>query len=360
MNDEAYDRLVSLIYECVLDDSVWLTLLGRLAEASGRRDGSLFLWDRGNGQTPKASTISLCAPEVLRDYDQYYGAFDPAQPFMVGRNSGSWYHDVRDYGTAGMARDPFYQEFFRAHELGVSSAVKLYEHDDSGVYLSLLTARGAPMPSAAQQQLLGRLSVHLCQSARLSGRITRLELGIAQRELLLEQSQTAQWLVDVDGRVLYCNSSAGRRMSDPTFPLSERQGRLVGGSHSVLSGLLRAACGKAGACRAGRVRLPELGSELLVTPLRSESRLRLDIDQPLALVALLENRSRIDLLAELFQFTLAESRLARLIAQGLSPEDCAARLGVSINTVRSQLRALFRKTDTERQVELVSLFARLG
>ncbi|MDP3816251.1 MAG: helix-turn-helix transcriptional regulator [Pseudomonas sp.] len=43
----------------------------------------------------------------------------------------------------------------------------------------------------------------------------------------------------------------------------------------------------------------------------------------------------------------------------MTPENCAERLGVSLNTVRSQLRALFRKTDTERQAELVQLFARV-
>jgi len=34
-------------------------------------------------------------------------------------------------------------------------------------------------------------------------------------------------------------------------------------------------------------------------------------------------------------------------------------LSVSINTVRTQLRALFRKTDTSRQADLVSLIGRL-
>ena len=54
-----------------------------------------------------------------------------------------------------------------------------------------------------------------------------------------------------------------------------------------------------------------------------------------------------------------EQRLAELLAQGHTPENCAARLSVSINTVRTQLRALFRKTDTSRQADLVSLIGRL-
>jgi DNA-binding CsgD family transcriptional regulator len=79
----------------------------------------------------------------------------------------------------------------------------------------------------------------------------------------------------------------------------------------------------------------------------------------LTLLALLENQLQSPLLAELFQLSPAEQHLAELLAQGLTPDGCAERLNVSINTVRSQLRALFRKTETERQAELVSLFARV-
>ena len=65
------------------------------------------------------------------------------------------------------------------------------------------------------------------------------------------------------------------------------------------------------------------------------------------------------LLAELFQLSPAEHRLAELLAQGLTLEGCAARLNVSINTVKTQLRALFRKTGTTRQAQLINLFTRL-
>ncbi|MNE15394.1 hypothetical protein D3C80_1083030 [compost metagenome] len=65
------------------------------------------------------------------------------------------------------------------------------------------------------------------------------------------------------------------------------------------------------------------------------------------------------LLTDLFRFSPAEQKLALLLAQQLTPEACAERLGLSINTVRSQLRSLFRKTGTGRQAELLSLIGRL-
>ncbi len=359
MNGEAYDELVSLIYECVLDESAWMRLLERLSAVTGRRDGTLLFWDRGNGRAPRTSSVGLCSVDLQRDYDDHYGVIDPSQHFMAMRPVGSWYFDIEEYGLSQVMRDPFYQDFLRSHGLKFTSSIKLYERDGAGAYLSLLTALDAPIPDDRQQALLRRLSTHLLQAAQMSSKVQRLELDVTHRQLLLEQSATAQWLVNGDGRVLYCNGAAERRMSIAGFPLREHQGRLVCAQEG-LSRLLRAACGKAGNGRAGWLRLSGVGGELLVTPLRSESRLRLDIAQPLALVALLGGQSRAELLVELFACTPAEVRLADLVTRGMSPEDCASHLGVSINTVRSQLRALFRKTDTERQGELVGLLVRLG
>ncbi|QMV64087.1 helix-turn-helix transcriptional regulator [Pseudomonas berkeleyensis] len=359
MQESTYDELVSLIYDCVLDECAWLRLLGRLAVVTGHREGTLLFWDRHGDVGPQISAISLCSPELQRSYDSDYGRLDPTQRFMLGRRVGDWYHDVHEYGKESMARDPFYQEFFRDHGLQSTSSIKLYEQDGAAAYLSLLTALDAPAPSDAQRAMVARLARHLQQAAGMSSSIRRLELGLAQRELLLEQSATAQWLVEANGRVVLCNGVAERRMGEVLFPLRMRQGRLFADAIPKLAVTIRMACGRDGPARAGWLRLPEAGAEVLITPVKSEERFTLEHQPSLALVALLENRPRVELLAELFRFTGAESRLAELIAQGLSPEDCAGRLGVSINTVRSQLRSLFGKTDTTRQSELVGLLTRV-
>lgn len=60
-------------------------------------------------------------------------------------------------------------------------------------------------------------------------------------------------------------------------------------------------------------------------------------------------------LEQLFDLSPAEARLAQLLADGLSMEEAALQLGVSRNTVRSQLQAVFAKTGTNRQGDLVRL-----
>jgi DNA-binding CsgD family transcriptional regulator len=65
------------------------------------------------------------------------------------------------------------------------------------------------------------------------------------------------------------------------------------------------------------------------------------------------------LLANTFGLTPAEARVASIIAKGLNPERAAQQLRISKATARNQLKAVFAKTATHRQSELVALLSRL-
>jgi DNA-binding CsgD family transcriptional regulator len=66
------------------------------------------------------------------------------------------------------------------------------------------------------------------------------------------------------------------------------------------------------------------------------------------------------MLQRMFGLTLAETRLAMLLAQGEVPMEIARSRRLSRTTVRSQLAAIFAKTQTRRQAELVSLLTRVA
>jgi DNA-binding CsgD family transcriptional regulator len=62
-----------------------------------------------------------------------------------------------------------------------------------------------------------------------------------------------------------------------------------------------------------------------------------------------------NLFARVFDLTPAEAKLASLLATGESVESAAQQLLVSRETIRSQLKAIFSKTGTHGQGELVAL-----
>jgi len=63
-----------------------------------------------------------------------------------------------------------------------------------------------------------------------------------------------------------------------------------------------------------------------------------------------------DILRTPFGLTPAEYRVLLFRGDGRSPKEIAGLIGVSVETVRSQMNGIFSKTDVKRQSELVRLF----
>jgi DNA-binding CsgD family transcriptional regulator len=60
-------------------------------------------------------------------------------------------------------------------------------------------------------------------------------------------------------------------------------------------------------------------------------------------------------LRELFGFTSCEARLAHLLMEGNTVDDCCTHLDIRPSTVRMHLANLFAKTGVQRQGQLISL-----
>lgn len=357
---QLYDELVALCYECVMDESKWAELLERLLQASGRQQGALMLQFEQTDLV-NISEVSRYDQALVEPYNQHYCYLDPGQHYMPQRPVGLWYHDFQDYGADAMRRSPYYQEFQRDHGLGNLSCIKLFENAESRMFLSLMTHADARRPDDWQQRLLERLAVHLTSASRLFERVRHLQQSIAKRDLVLDSQPTPVWVLEGEGRVHYSNQAAASRMNQRDFPLFERNSGLHSRHEDArLQHLIHRAGGRDGARCAGWLRLASGAAlELLVTPLPEDTPLAHAQAKPLVLLVLLDQQPQMGLLTDLFQLSPAEQKLALLLAQQLTPEACAEQLGLSINTVRSQLRTLFRKTGTSRQAELLSLIGRL-
>jgi len=70
--------------------------------------------------------------------------------------------------------------------------------------------------------------------------------------------------------------------------------------------------------------------------------------------------SPVQSLGHLFQLTAAEIRLFQHLVDGARLKDAADRLDVSMNTVRTQLKSIFRKTGQRTQGQLLALASRMA
>lgn len=102
---------------------------------------------------------------------------------------------------------------------------------------------------------------------------------------------------------------------------------------------------------------------ILVSPLARETCVPATAAQPAVCVTIIDPdappRLSAAVLRALYDLTPAEARLAEQLAAGEDLKTAANRLGIGYGTVRAQLAAIFRKTETRRQAELVRLLCTL-
>jgi ArsR family transcriptional regulator, arsenate/arsenite/antimonite-responsive transcriptional repressor len=84
------------------------------------------------------------------------------------------------------------------------------------------------------------------------------------------------------------------------------------------------------------------------------------LDTGVAAVVFISNpnispKADLESLAQLYELTPAERRVAILLLKGKTLRDVAESVGVSVHTARSQLKSVLHKTGTPRQSELVKL-----
>ena len=256
------------------------------------------------------------------------------------------------------ARSPFHQDFLRRHGLGPFLGLGFQAGGD---LWCLMVQRRADEPAfdAYEQSRLLTLWRPLSDAATLARHFGEARAkGVAQG---LAGARHAALLFDGAGRLLAMNGLADALAGDLfDAPGGAPRLRDSAGQHRF-SGLLARAIRGDAACRADSLTAGVRAASgrrmtLRVLPLEGFGHFAFANARALVLV---RDASGDGLGAQPLTFrhglTGAEARLAGDIADGLSLHEIAGRRRVTYQTARTQLRAVFAKTQTHRQAELVAL-----
>ena len=218
-----------------------------------------------------------------------------------------------------------------------------------------------------QVALLRVLMPHLQRALQLHRRIVGLESKTISMTDVLDRLPTGCITVGATGKVLMVNRSArGIVGLNDGFGISK--GELCAKRPSdtkLLQQLIRQAAYTAtgkGTHSGGVMTIARPSQrrafEVLVTPLRAGPS-GLGVEQAAAAVFVSDPESKTEspreMLGRLFALTPAEASLAGKLMQGMALKTAAEELGVSRNTVHSQLQRIFEKTETNRQAELIRI-----
>jgi DNA-binding CsgD family transcriptional regulator len=218
--------------------------------------------------------------------------------------------------------------------------------------------------TAAHAAHLRELAETLDRAARVQAELRDLGWKSSVAVRALDQFGAAVIVADSAGRVIELNRAA-ERIAVRGDGLTIRKGTLRAPrafETAQLAKHIATAAQGTSAAAVGRMLVGRRGGRrpyaLTVAPLGADA----IYHRPLAMVLVADPEERVPSaanLAEFFGFSPAESRLAAAIMTGERLADIAARSGVRITTLRTQLRAVMRRVNVQRQADLVRVLSRI-
>lgn len=357
------DRLVDLIYDAAFDEALWPAVLERVGDRVGAHPGNItqlnFLDGGGIG-------LAARAPDDIMD--RYFADWARHNPIALAENAASYTtgwmpritRDGESIDRRRLEQSAFWNEFLVPIGACHLTILRLSLRDTDVTTITL----GRPNHLGAFEDneidALRPLHPHLIRAERMARRLGPHRDATDQIGALLAASPDALFFLDDSFRLLRRTAAADQMLRDGTA-LRRAGGRLQavqGPADAALQHALRTALGHG---VPPPVTLPTSGSgaalSVSVALLGERSRAGFAGRSLMVAARPLAAVDPVGGLQRAFGLTAAEARLALTLAAGDSLRTIAGRRGVSINTVRNQLSAVFDKTDCRRQQDLVRLLA---
>ena len=264
-----------------------------------------------------------------------------------------------------MNRDPFWQEFLGAFDLRWSCLLKINAGSDIWC-LSIQRTIGQGLFTTADQQSLARLISPLSRAASFLQRLAEPRLDEVSDALAA--FNCAAMLLSRTGTVTQINPRA-RALIEGELKLARgelscRDSAAAKALRQHIDASLWAEV-RPDSAALQPVAIPRPGRRPLILQAHRLSGAIRGCFAPAVMVLLITDPDeahvpRPSTLRVLFGLTDAEARLACVLGQTFDLQAAAAQLGIAYNTARSQLQAVFAKTGSASQAELVALMSRIA
>lgn len=357
-------NLISLIYEAVEQPSLWPAVLDSIAEMSG--SGCTMLFANSN-QCGAGDVVALAraGQDYLDAYLEHYASVNVLSPLCDCLfPDGTVRYSHIAVPDNEFKKTEFYNDYFRPGGYFYSFGIKVPLAGGKPAYLASLRSKEKGPYGDAEGAILTTLLPHLQRGLLLHFQFSLLRSGL---QTTLDHLPYGLVLLDERGRCVLLNDAA-KEIVHKRDGLVLSKSRLVAESPSE-SSRLRAAIAHAIDPAAMRI---NNGSGAMLISHRTATPLQIVVSpfvsglvevpfRVTATVYIRDSQAKTakptDRFQSLYGLTKAEAKLAMLLVEGCNISDAAETNRVTRETVRSQLKAVFQKTGTRRQAELVRLLA---
>lgn len=354
------DYLVDLVYSALLGETTWQVFLDRLSDTLPNCKSSMFFYDPNQNVGSFSITSGMDSSSITR-FDSHYSRINPLMKKATLRPVGLGTVAEQMCPRDEFVKTEFYNDFFRAMDTETAVGLTIMRENGCCFFLTNITKRSDANENRGSADRLTRLSPHLKRAFNFYR--NRSEKTAADIGGSLFDALNVGVLIIGEWSAVKASSAMGQSMLD--------RGDVVGltpigrlrlrdrGVNDLLVGMLgrhfsgpKVVAATIGATKLSLIRLEkDRVSEffegptvvLLLEPIQSGGR-----------------KIRVSDFAKLHGLTKAEVRVLSGVVSGQSIAEIAECVSVTRETIRTQLKALYAKTGTSRQVDLIRLAAGLG
>ena len=359
--------VVEALYDAAADETLWPKAMGEIVEITDSHAATFCVIDGSERpRMPVFMTFNF-EQRFIDEYLQGMVIHDPTVQFIIANPDRKIVHDSEFITEREKDKLAYYDwhASFSDTRHRLAGMVNPAPNVQSGVTLHRTRKVGDFEDGHIERfKFLYR---HLDRAVRIGFQLGTL--GTMQRTSyeLLDANPLAIFVLDDKGYVLFANR-AGQTLAaaDEGVSLTPQGLSLImSEDDSKLQGLIARASTARGPDRiasGGAMRaLRKSGKRpysITVSPL-SRTSLNVTTMQPSVCVIVADADQDVALpehvLHALYGMTRAEARLAARLVSGEDLQEAAGNLGIGYPTARTQLSAIFRKTDTRRQGELIKV-----
>lgn len=364
------DDLLSLIgsfYDAAIDETLWSSAMERLIAVTGSQGATFCVLDSSDHTRQSIFTVVNFRKDHIDEYLDYMIPHDPTIQHIVAHPEQKIHHDSTFISEREKDRHPYFDWHHRFSDTRhrIAGIVHPAPGIFSGVTIHRTRAKGDFDPELLRRYTM--LFQHIERALQIGFRLGTLGSLHQVSLAMLDRNPLAIVLLDGAGRVILANRGAteiaGSRdgvlltadsLSLVRRPDNARLQQLIGEALRTKTSANARPGGIMSALRPSGKR-PFI---ILVSPLSSNN-IMLTTLRPAACVVIADPEKReqlpIERLRAAYRLTRSEARLAARLATGEDLRSAAAALNIGYATARTQLTAIFRKTETNRQGELIKL-----
>jgi DNA-binding CsgD family transcriptional regulator len=346
------------IYESVLDDDAFAALPQRLGHVFGARSAVIHC-HYADGDAGVISHSGYFSAEQMQDYGARFAALDPWAEAAALHASANVATNLEDLvSQPEFEHSAFYNEYIRTmgddtfHCMGIRIVRRW-----GAAMLALQRGKTQLSFDTSSVAFLQESALHIRHMLALRGKLSAVSRRAGALESALDHLGVPVLLASREGRLVFANALAEEMLRrGDLLELKDRALRAPrDGSREALSlALARAcdpACPSASTILLTRLDRPPVPTSIYPISAAPGSRQALVVVEE----RLTSEEVVVHRLQSLFGLTRAEAEIAKRIASGTSPKDIAACRGVSVDTVRTQIKSLAAKLDCRRQGEISSI-----